>query len=496
MMLLNPGFQFFESRVRRLEETETLPLHLEIPVPLVDGFDTGKNIDAGHQLQLDHLCANVTRFVRICESGDHENHILLGVVLSLYHFPLGSQIQRMKSSVIDRLIDRLDKLEPEEIQSLVLKAIQEKGFLERVFDVLREGIIVTGTRGKIHYINHTACEFFGLDPKSASGESVSDLFPGIAWEEVIESRGVVNRDLIVRYPEVRLLNFYISPLANQDAGEDENEDLVGYVIILRDNTRTRERQIRKIESEKIQAVQSLAAGVAHEIGNPLNSLNIHLQVIERKVRKRADPELASELLESLEITRNEIKRLDFIVEEFLSAVRPSHPQLEATDLNELLQEAINFIGPEVADRRISVTLDFTDEIPLVQVDRDQMKQVFYNIIRNSSQAIGSDGNLTIRTGFDDENVLVTFSDDGPGIPADQVSRVFEPYYTTKKTGSGLGLMIVHRIINEHAGELQFQSEEGEGTEVTVYLPRVEKLMRFLPEKSESENPIIDLDIVS
>ncbi|MDF1861748.1 MAG: ATP-binding protein [Verrucomicrobiales bacterium] len=399
----------------------------------------------------------------------------------------------MNPGIIDKLIDRLDKLEPEEIQSLVLKAVEEKGFLERVFDVLREGVIVTGARGKIHYINHTACEFFGLEQKSASGESVLNLFPGINWEEVVASGDAVNRDLVVRYPERRFLNFYIAPLANQDA-EESDDDQLGLVIILRDNTRHREQQIQEIESEKIEAVQSLAAGVAHEIGNPLNSLTIHLQVIERKIKKNADPELAAELLESLEITRSEIKRLDFIVEKFLNAVRPSRPELEATDLNELLNEALNFIGAEVADRRIAITLDFAEDVPLLKLDRDQMKQVFYNLVRNSAQAMGSDGNLTVRTGFNDDNAFVTFADDGPGIPPDQVSRVFEPYYTTKKTGSGLGLMIVHRIVSEHGGEVQFQSREGTGTEVTVFLPRAERLVRVLPEHSESEATVIDVDV--
>ena len=112
----------------------------------------------------------------------------------------------MNPGILDKLIDRLDKLEPEEIQSLVLKTVEEKGFLERVFDVIQDGIIVTGEKGRIHYINHTACEFFGLEEKAASGESVAKLFPGIDWEDVIASGDAINRDLVVRYPELRFLN--------------------------------------------------------------------------------------------------------------------------------------------------------------------------------------------------------------------------------------------------------------------------------------------------
>jgi two-component system, sporulation sensor kinase E len=396
----------------------------------------------------------------------------------------------MNPGIIDRLIDRFDKLEPEEIQRIVLKVVQEKGFLEKVFEVLREGIIVTGARDSIHYINQAACDFFGLDPKTAIRSAVTDLFPGLDWSEVTGSGGVVNRDLVVRYPELRYLNFYIAPLANEDLNAPEGEHLVGYVIILRDNTRSRERQMKEIESEKIEAVKSLAAGVAHEIGNPLNSLNIHLQVVERKVRKRVDAKLAKELLESLEIARNEIKRLDFIVEKFLNAVRPTRPLPVTTDLNDLVNEAVNFIGPEVADRRIALTLDLEEELPLLHVDQDQLKQVFYNLIRNSCQAMGSNGELTLRTSCNDDNVIITIADNGPGIPPEQVSRVFEPYYTTKKTGSGLGLLIVHRIIHDHGGEVEFKSREGIGTEVSIFLPRAERLMRFLPDRSKER--VIDV----
>lgn len=401
----------------------------------------------------------------------------------------------MNPGMIDRLLDRLDRLEPEQIQRLVLKIVQEKGFLEKVFEVLREGVIVTGPRGSVHYINQAACDFFGVEAKEASNGGVAALFPGLDWEEVATSGGVVNRDLVVRYPEPRLLNFYVAPLLNEDAGAAAADRLVGHVIILRDQTLTRARQQKEIESGKIEAVTSLAAGVAHEIGNPLNSLNIHLQVVERKIRRRVESGLADELLESIEIARGEIKRLDAIVEEFLKAVRPVRPNPRTVDLNELVEGTMHFLGPEIADRRITVTLELAESLPLLYVDPDQMKQVFYNLVRNGCQAMGSDGALTVRTGSDDENVFVTFADNGPGIPADQVSRVFEPYYTTKRTGSGLGLLIVRRIVHDHGGEVEFRSREGVGSEVTVHLPRAERLFRFLPERSEvSAGPVIDVDV--
>jgi signal transduction histidine kinase len=402
----------------------------------------------------------------------------------------------MKSRFIDKFVDHLDKVNPQEVQSYVLRIVQEMGFLSKVFDALREGVIVTDRESRISYINGAACDLFGIDRDRSIGEEIRKQIPGLDWVDLTRSGRVVSRDLEIYYPENRYINFYIAPLESDSAeidpddtestassrAEDDESDrseILGHVLLLRDITQTRQVELEKIESEKIGVLTMLAAGVAHEIGNPLNSLNIHLQLIDRKVKK-ADPVLAEELSELLDISRSEIQRLDFIVEKFLSAVRPSAPQTKPTDINELLEESIRFLGPELKDRSIEVTLNLDEHLPILAVDRDQMKQAFYNLIRNASQAMGNEGKLTVTSDFDDDMLSVCFSDTGPGIAADKLGKVFDPYFTTKKAGSGLGLLIVRRIVREHGGEIEFDSEAGEGTRVTIFLRRAEKQMRFLP----------------
>lgn len=399
----------------------------------------------------------------------------------------------MKATFFEKLIDRLDRLDPAEVQSYVLRIAQEKGSLEQVFDALREGVIVTSAEvdDGVLYINRAACKLFGLDRNSTIGEPIQTVIRGLDWEALTRDRKVVSRDLEIFYPENRFVNFYIAPLENPNASP---EDSPGYVLLLRDITESRADQEQQIESEKINAVTQLAAGVAHEIGNPLNSLNIHLQLVERKLAKKADPALAAELGELLEISRNEIKRLDGIVDRFLTAVRPQEPAFALGDLNEIVTESVRFLAPEIEARGIEIAVRLNADLPPLRLDRDQLKQAFYNLMRNAAQAIGSgeSGRLTIRTGFDDLRAYVSFADTGNGIDPENVDRVFDPYFTTKKTGSGLGLLIVHRVVREHGGEIQFGSEAGHGTEVKIYLPRAERQTRFLPPAAKKEDTVLDV----
>jgi signal transduction histidine kinase len=409
----------------------------------------------------------------------------------------------MKAGFVEKLIGRLAKIDANEVQNYFLRLAQEKGFLETVFNAIQEGIIVTDAAGRITYLNEAACELFGLESGGSIGKRLDERVRGLDWEGLSHPQAPISRDMEIFYPANRFINFYIVPLIierRESPIDDDGEDLespdhasgsndrpeqVGYAIILRDITETRRSAQQTLESERLNALTLLAAGVAHEIGNPLNSLDIHLQLMERKVRE-LDGAAKKDLQDSIEVARAEITRLDSIVTQFLRAIRPTKPHLLAENINVIVDESVRFFGPEIKDRDMVVEQELRSDLPLVQVDRDQMKQAFYNVIKNSMEAMKRRGILRIRTDIDANHVIVSFKDTGGGISADNLGRVFEPYFTTKAAGSGLGLSIVRRIVREHGGELAIESAEGKGVTVTIRLPFRDERVRMLEAGNRAE----------
>jgi len=234
-----------------------------------------------------------------------------------------------------------------------------------------------------------------------------------------------------------------------------------------------------IKSEKLAAVGQLSAGVAHELGNPLNALTIHLQLIARQLKKLKAGQDTDALADSIGVCQEEVKRLDGIISNFLDAIRPRPPDLAETNLGEVLDEVLRFQQNEFADRGLAVEAETPADLPVVMADRNQLKQVFFNITKNAMEAMQPGGRLRIKTRTDDDDVYLLFGDTGSGIKPEDLVRLFQPYHTTKPGGTGLGLMIVQRIMREHGGQVGLESKEGVGTIVTLQFPRKDRRVRML-----------------
>jgi signal transduction histidine kinase len=390
----------------------------------------------------------------------------------------------MNSGFLDKLIERIGRVRPQDLESYLTRLADEKGFLETIFNAIHEGVIVTDLQGKVSYLNRGACELLGLDRETAMRLPVGECLRGIAWEQLLGQGKVVSRDVEVFYPQHRFLNFYIEPMRLEkpvvkQVADDFESEPVGYAVILRDITENRRSTEETIHSERLSALTLLAAGVAHEIGNPLNSLNIHMQLLERKLR-RLPEDLRAELQDLLAVSRGEVERLDAIVQQFLGAIRPARLEVGLENINSLINESVRFLEPEISDRDVHVETFLRTDLPLAEVDRTQIKQAFFNIIKNAVQAMRRGGVLRVETELENHFIRITFLDTGGGISAANMSKIFEPYFTTKQAGSGLGLLIVRRIVREHGGEIDLVSHDGQGLEFTVRLPLRDQRARLLP----------------
>lgn len=390
----------------------------------------------------------------------------------------------MKAGFLEKLVSRLDRVESGEAQQFLSRLIREKGLLEQVFEALREGVILLDAHGVITFVNQAACRFFGFHPDRAVGASLSGQIRGLDWDSLMQPAKTISRDVEVFYPENRYLNFYIAPIG--DGHPDDS--LPKYVMLVRDLTTSRQETEQTLESERLNTLTLLAAGVAHEIGNPLNSLDIHLQLLNRKFKKLKAAQ-RPELEEHLATARQEIRRLDTILRQFLQAVRPTTPHRDPTNLHAVLQETLRLLEPELASRHISVELNLAAHLPVVEIDAAQFQQVFYNLLRNAYQAVQPHtGRISISTSTHDYECQVSIRDNGTGISPEHMGSLFEPFRSTKQAGTGLGLLIVRRIIREHGGEIEIESQDGYGTRVVLHIPRGVKSARLLAAPA----PVIEL----
>ncbi|MBI2437428.1 MAG: PAS domain-containing protein [Lentisphaerae bacterium] len=462
----------------------------------------------------------------------------------------------MKTGFLDKLIERLGKLDSASLQEQFLRLIQERGLLESVFNALHEGIIILDGQGYINYANNAAATLLGFDLQKAARQSIARILKSrserdkdIEWDRLLNPdektpSELISREIEITYPLRKILSFYVMPLAlvaenrrrtprdagqapdlsrvarddrrrttddgpqkaddgrqtprdagqapdlsrsERDAGPEKPDQPGGAVIILRDITGAREKEMRVLTSERQNALTVLAAGVAHEIGNPLNSLHIHLQLLKRELQG-LPPETSAACRDLVDVASKEVERLNLIITQFLRAIRPRAPRLEAGRIDELLQETLTFMRPEIENRDVLVEVKCPNPLPQISVDRDQIKQVFFNVIKNALQAMTRGGLLTVTLSSNDHYLGLAFKDTGAGIAPEDLSRLFEPFHSTRPEGTGLGLIIVQRIIQDHGGKIEVHSRPGAGLTFTILLPLDQRRIRLLKAPRRSRSP--------
>jgi two-component system, sporulation sensor kinase E len=382
-----------------------------------------------------------------------------------------------KHTPIDRLIGRLDTLDPVNLSNLVQRLAKQRTLYEQIFKTLQEGVLVISADGIIEYANEAAHTLIGLNSDELDGQTLWRLIPGLR-PTMGDASGadthVIAREFELTYPAPRTVRLYMVPFPEDERGTEPR-----HAVILADVTLDRMTTEQRIEDERTSSILLLAAGVAHELGNPLNSLTIHLQLIARKLKKLGKAPEAKSIGESVDVCTLEVARLDGIITHYLEALRPTPPDLAETSLPDVLAEVLKFQKSEFEDRGIAVEAETPAALPPVMADRNQLKQVFFNITKNAMESMQPGGRLMIKSRADDDSVYLLFADSGSGIRQEDLVRLFQPYHTTKPGGHGLGLMIVQRIIRMHGGQVGVESREGKGTVVSLQFPRKDRRVRML-----------------
>lgn len=332
---------------------------------------------------------------------------------------------------------------------------------------------ITDAEGKIIYVNpayerafgFSKDELIGQNPNIVSSGKHSKRFWQKVWQSIsggdIWKGEIVNRN---KKGELMYIELIISPII------DPSGRVAGYLGSHRDITEKRHLEEQLIRSQKMENIGTLAAGIAHEVGNPLTSISSLVQVIQRTT----DDSFAKD---KLELVKNQINRIAKIIRELVDFARPSHFEIKPVDLNKIIREAVNITRYGKKARHVNFKLELQDSLPQISAVPDQLIQVFINIIINALDAIETNtGDITLISRTDSKYIYCVIKDTGKGIHEDELDKIFDPFYTTKKVGegTGLGLWVSYGIIKNFGGNITVDSIPGRGTSVTISLPIKQK----------------------
>lgn len=396
-------------------------------------------------------------------------------------------------ALVKRLSNKISKLSPDQVQNVFTQLVEENDSLLSVIESLSTGLVICDKNWKLLQSNKAGERFLPLTSRYYEIKQQDSSFDDEVWNFVDdedislflkkaskEKKINISEEFVTKTPAglARFLNISLMPLV-------QNKKLSGSIIKIDDITEKRNQETLLHRMENLASLTNLAASVAHEIKNPLGSISIYIQLLQKAVNKarNSDEKLPDEkFLENyLEIINQEIDRLNNIIVDFLFAVRPISAELIPENPVKLLNLYVEFFKPELEDKNINLKTAFLENSPKILLDEKLFKQVLINLVQNAIVAMPDGGELFLSTRITGDKYLISVADTGIGMNSETVSRIFEPYFTTKATGTGLGLTMVYKVIKEFGGDIEVESYEGKGTIFTISLPIPQKEKHLLTE---------------
>ena len=374
-----------------------------------------------------------------------------------------------------RALKKLDKLDTDQRRELLVSAVNEIGILETVLDSIDVGILVCDKKNSLVMINKCAQRLLPLNYtdgvplwQAIRDEKIEELMKNI----ILRGERAADREIDVEHQgRNRLLSINVVPLVR-------DKRITGSLIYIEDITEKRKDEYRLRRAENLASLTTLAAGVAHEIKNPLGSISIHIQLLQKALEKK-NIKKDSQTDKYFSVLKEEVDRLNRIVVEFLFAVRPMNLELREGDINGIISQVMEFVRYEMEQSKIMCLLELDENLPSILLDERYMKQAILNLVTNAKAAMPKGGVLTIATNLVDNEIRISVCDTGTGINEENLAKIFEPYFTTKETGTGLGLTQVYKIIREHQGEITIDSAPNQGSEFKIILPVPQKETRLI-----------------
>lgn len=396
-------------------------------------------------------------------------------------------------ALVKRLSNKISKLSPDQVQNIFTQLVEENESLYSVIESLSTGLVICDKNWKLLQSNKAGERFLPLTSRYYELKQQDSGFDDEVWNFVDdedisnflqqaskEKKINISEEFVTKTPAgaARFLNISLMPLV-------QNKQLSGSIIKIDDITEKRNQETLLHRMESLAGLTNLAASVAHEIKNPLGSISIYIQLLQKAVNKsrNSDEKLPEKkFLENyIEIVNQEIDRLNNIIVDFLFAVRPISAELIPENPVKLLNSYVEFFKPELEEKNIKLKTVFLENSPKILLDEKLFKQVMINLVQNAIVAMPDGGELFFSTRITGDKYLISVADTGIGMSSETASRIFEPYFTTKVTGTGLGLTMVYKVIKEFGGDIEVESYEGKGTIFTISLPVPQKEKHLLTE---------------